>query len=182
MVIDMTIFLVIVIVSAILAIIYINNYNDLQYLKTKIESAENVIDDSLREKYDVILKINTVIKKELRGKKDYLKDINDLKDAKISNFDFDRRLIEYQSTINELIADHKKLDNNKTLLDHLYEIKSIDERLVSGKTFYNKNTTESNQLIRKFPSNIIAKLLHFKVRPYFDGKDMQDDDIEDFKL
>lgn len=178
----MTIFLVIVIVIAILAIIYINNYNDLQYLKTKIEQAENVIDDALREKYDVILKINTIIKKELRGKKDYLKDINELKDEKISNFEFDRKLIEYQSTINELISDHKKLDNNKGITDQLYAIKGIDERLVSGKNYYNKNTTDSNHLIRKFPSNIIAKLLHYKVRPYFDGKDMQDDDIEDFKL
>lgn len=178
----MIIFLIIVIAIAVLAIIYINCYNELQYLKTKIEQAENIIDESLRNKFDLISKANTTIKKELKSKKEYLKDINKLKDMKISNFDFDRKLIEYQNVINELVSDHEKLANNKTLSSLLYDIKTEDEKLISGKEYYNKNTTESNHLIRKFPSLVIAKLLNYKVRPYFDGKNMQDDDIEDFKL
>ena len=178
----MVAFFLIIIVISILAIIYINNYNDLQYLKTKIEQAESVIDESLRTKYDLIIKSNTIIKKELKSKKEYLKDIKNLKDVRISNFDFDRKLIEYQNILGELISDHEKLQSNKDLNNLIYEIKSIDEKLISGKDYYNKNTTESNQLIRKFPSNIIAKLLNYKVKPYFDGKNMQDDDIEDFKL
>ncbi len=178
----MIVFFLIVIVISILAIIYINNYNDLQYLKTKIEQAESVIDESLRNKYDLITKSNSIIKKELKSKKDYLKDIKSLKDKKISNFEFDRKLIEYQNTLNDLINDYEKLKNNNELTNIMYEIKNIDEKLISGKEYYNKNTTDSNHLIRKFPSNIIAKLLNYKVRPYFDGKNMQDEDIEDFKL
>ena len=175
-------FLLIVIAISVLAIIYINSYNNLQYLKTKIEQAESVIDESLREKYDMIVKANNIIKKELKTKKEYLKGLSSLKNEKISNFDFDRRLVEYQNVINELISDHEKLQDNKDLTNLLYDIKGLDERLVSGKDYYNKNTTESNHLIRKFPSTIVAKLLNYKIRPYFDGKNMQDDDIEDFKL
>jgi LemA protein len=178
----MVVFLLIVIAVSVLAIIYINSYNDLQYLKTNIEQAESIIDDSLRTKYDLIAKANTIVKKELKSKKEYFKGLKELKDKKISNFDFDRALIEYQSTLNDLISDHEKLSNNKDLNNIIYEIKSEDERLVSSKDYYNKNTTESNHLIRKFPSLIIAKILHYKVRPYFDGKNMQDEDIEDFKL
>ena len=178
----MVVFFLIIIVISILAIIYINNYNDLQYLKTKIEQAESVIDESLRNKYDLIGKSNTIIKKELKSKKEYLKGIKSIKDEKLSNFDLDRRLVEYQNIIGELINDYEKLQNNKDLSDIMYELKTLDEKLISGKEYYNKNTTESNHLIRKFPSNIIAKILNYNVRPYFDGKDMQDDDIEDFKL
>lgn len=178
----MIIFLLIVIAVSVLAIIYINSYNDLQYLKTKIEQAESVIDESLRTKYDLIVRANSIIKKELKTKKEYFKGLASFKDKKISNFDFDRTLIEYQNTLNDLINDHEKLSKNKDLDNILYDIKSEDEKLVSGKNYYNKNTTESNHLIRKFPSIVIAKLLHYKVRPYFDGKNMQDEDIEDFKL
>ncbi len=132
----MIVFLIIVIMVAILAMIYINSYNNLQYLKTKIEQAESIIDEALREKYDAIVKINSLIKKELKTKKEYLKDINGLKDEKISNFDFDRRLIEYQNIISDLIMDHEKLENNKEINNVLYDIKSIDEKLVSGKNYY----------------------------------------------
>ncbi|MBQ9833784.1 MAG: LemA family protein [Bacilli bacterium] len=178
----MTIFLIIIVVVGLLAIIYINNYNNLQYLKTKIEQAENVIDEALRNKYDVIIKINSIIKKELKTKKEYLKDIINIKDEKISNFDFDRRLIDAMNIINDLVNDHDVLIKNKDITELLYQIKDYDEKLVSGKTYYNKNTTESNHLIRKFPSTIVAKLLNYKIKPYFDGKDMQDDIIDDFKL
>ena len=39
-----------------------------------------------------------------------------------------------------------------------------------------------NTVIRKFPTNIIAKIHRFKIKPFFDGKNMQDAVIDDFKL
>ena len=38
------------------------------------------------------------------------------------------------------------------------------------------------KLIRKFPYNIMGKILKYKEKTFFDGKDMNDDDIKDFKL
>ena len=37
-------------------------------------------------------------------------------------------------------------------------------------------------MIRTFPSNIVAKTCKYKQKFYFDGKDMNDDIINDFKL
>ena len=39
-----------------------------------------------------------------------------------------------------------------------------------------------NAHIRKFPNNIVAKIHQIKSKPYFDGKDMFDDNTKDFKL
>lgn len=177
-----TIILIIVIIIGILGIIYINYYNKLQFLKTKIEQAENIADESLRNKYDLIVKINSLIKKALKTKKDYLKECINLKDKKISNFELDRELVEALTIIDTLISDHEKLENNHDLQDILFEIKNIDEKLSAAKTYYNKNTTEANELIRTFPCVVIAKIHKFKTRPYFDGKNMEDEIIDDFKL
>lgn len=177
-----TILLIIIIIGGILGIIYITSYNKLQFLKTKIEQAENLADESLRNKFDNIVKINTIIKKTLKSKKDYLKEFVSLRDKKISNFELDRELVEAMSTIDTLISDHEKLQLNHELQDIIYEIKNIDEKLTAAKNYYNKNTTEANQLIRTFPSVIVSKIHKFKIKPYFDGKDMQDEIIDDFKL
>lgn len=177
-----TIILIIIIILGILGIIYINSYNKLQFLKTKIEQAENIADESLRSKYDNIVKINNIIKKVLKSKKDYLKEYIDLKEKKISNFELDRELVEAMSTIETLINDYEKLENNHDIQDIIYEIKNIDEKLSAAKTYYNKNTTESNQLIRTFPSAVVAKIHKLKTKPYFDGKNMEDEIIDDFKL
>lgn len=177
-----TIILIIIIILGILGIIYINAFNKLQFLKTKVEQAESIADESLRTKYDSIVKINGIIKKTLKNKKDYLKEYIDLKDKKITNFELDRELVEAMSTIKSLINDHEKLENNHEIQDTLYEIKNIDEKLSAAKTYYNKNTTESNQLIRTFPSAVVAKIHKLKTKPYFDGKNMEDEIIDDFKL
>ncbi len=175
-----SIILLIIIIISIIALIYVITYNNLVNYKIKIEKAEGIIDENLRQKYDLIAKLNIAIKKVVT-KKDYLKEYIDLKDKRISNYELDRKLTEAMNIILEVKNDHSELDTKEFNKD-LKEIERINETLISCKTYYNKNTTELNQIIRKFPSNIIAKIHHYKIKPFFDGKNMQDAVIDDFKL
>ena len=172
--------LVLIIIVGIIAIAYVITYNNLVNYKIKIEKAEGIIDENLRQKYDLIVKMNIAIKKVVT-KKDYLKDYIDLKDKRISNYELDRKLTEAMNIILEVKNDYNELDN-KEFNNELKEINIINETLISCKTYYNKNTTELNQIIRKFPSNIVAKIHRYKIKPFFDGKNMQDAVIDDFKL
>ena len=172
--------LVLIIIVGIIAIAYVITYNNLVNYKIKIEKAEGIIDENLRQKYDLIVKMNIAIKKVVT-KKDYLKDYIDLKDKRISNYELDRKLTEAMNIILEVKNDYNELDN-KEFNNELKEINIINETLTSCKTYYNKNTTELNQTIRKFPSNIVAKIHRYKIKPFFDGKNMQDAVIDDFKL
>ena len=172
--------LVLIIIVGIIAIAYVITYNNLVNYKIKIEKAEGIIDENLRQKYDLIVKMNIAIKKVVT-KKDYLKDYIELKDKRISNYELDRKLTEAMNIILEVKNDYNELDN-KEFNNELKEINIINETLTSCKTYYNKNTTELNQIIRKFPSNIVAKIHRYKIKPFFDGKNMQDAVIDDFKL
>lgn len=174
------IILLLIVILGILAIIYASIYNNLVTYKLKIEKAEGIIDESLRRKYDIIAKLNISIKKVVT-KKDYLKEYIDLKDKRISNYDLDRKLTEAYNIVLDVKSDHDEL-NTKEFNKDLKEIDSINETLISCKTYYNNNTSELNKLIRKVPTNIVAKIHGYKVKPFFDGKNMQDAVIDDFKL
>lgn len=175
-----SIILLIIIIIGIIAIVYVITYNNLVNYKIKIEKAEGIIDENLRNKYDLIAKMNIAIKKVV-NKKDYLKDYIDLKDKRISNYELDRKLTEAMNIILEVKSDYSELDT-KEFNNDLKEVNKINETLTSCKTYYNKNTTELNQIIRKFPTNIVAKIHRYKIKPFFDGKNMQDAVIDDFKL
>ena len=175
-----SIILLIIIIIGVLALIYVTTYNNLVNYKIKIEKAEGIIDENLRRKYDLIAKMNIAIKKVV-NKKDYLKEYIELKDKRISNYELDRKLTEAMNIILEVKNDYSELDT-KEFNNDLKEINAINETLTSCKTYYNKNTTELNQIIRKFPSNIVAKIHRYKIKPFFDGKNMQDAVIDDFKL
>ena len=165
-----------------LGILYVYNYNKLQHSKTKIEHAECLIDESLRSKYDLITQYEKIIKDEVDIEKNFLKDFIKLKDGNISNFELDRKLIDYINIINKVKADNNSLRDNKELKKLSAEEKKIDEKLQAAKSYYNKYTSEMNDLIRTFPSNIVSRMHGFEIKTFFDGKNMQDDVVNDFKL
>ena len=178
----MNILLILIIIIASFAILYISYYNKMQFLKTKIEKAESIIDETLRKRYDMLLKGDSIIKSSLNDGKEYFKDYLKLKEKKITNFEMHRKLKEAFNTLIKFKYDYPELQSNKELKDLSNSIKESDEKIVSITNYYNKNTNELNNYIRKFPSNIIAKLHNFKINTFFDGKDMNDDIYDDFKL
>ena len=58
----------------------------------------------------------------------------------------------------------------------------MNEALAAYKKYYNETIVLYNKLIRIFPYNLIGKILKYKEKTFFDGKDMNDDNIKDFKL
>lgn len=175
-----SIILIAIIIVGTITIIYASVYNNLVIYKLKIEKAESTIDEALRQKYDCIVRLNNLIKKVVT-KKDYLKEYIELKNKRISNYDLDRKLTEAVNTILDVKNDYSELDT-KEFNKELKLINKLNEELTSSKNYFNKNTSELNELIRKFPSNIIAKIHHYTIKPFFDGKNMQDAVLDDFKL
>ena len=174
--------LILLIISGIGTITYIIYYNALQDCKVKIDESESMIDEALRSKYDILLKLESLIKTNIKETKINFKDLNDLKKESISNFQLERKLVDTVLLINKIQDDFPKLEEIKEYRELLNDIRVMDERINASKKYYNKYTSKSNELVRKFPSNIIAKFHNITIRNFFDNKDMNDDIINDFKL
>jgi LemA protein len=175
-------FLFIIILIGASGIFYVYQYNKLQHSKTKIDHAECLIDEALRNTYDILTKADKVIQSELGGDKTYFKGLDKIKNENISNFDLDRKLTEYVSLLDQIKLDNSELANNKGFKDILNEMKKSSEKLQAAKSYYNKYTSELNDLIRTFPSNLVARLHAISIKPFFDGKNMEDEIVDDFKL
>ena len=175
-------FLFIIILIGAIGIFYVYQYNKLQHSKTKIDHAECLIDEALRNTYDILVKADKVIQSELGGEKTYFKGLEKVKNENISNFDLDRKLTEYVSLLDQIKLDNSELANNKGFKDILNEMKKASEKLQAAKSYYNKYTSELNDLIRTFPSNLVARLHAINIKPFFDGKNMEDEIVDDFKL
>ena len=177
----LSILLIIVIIICLMGIYYAISFNTLNDLKTKIHEAEVIIDEALRNKYDTLMRVSNHIRKHMENNKNYFKEYEKLKDPNMTNFDMDRKLNEGYTLILKMIDD-LKLNEDEEINGELEQIKRLDEKLTAAKNYYNKNTSEENAIVRKFPTNIIAKIHGFKVKLFFDGKDMDDEIIDDFKM
>ena len=169
-----------IIVFCLLALLYLSTYNKIQRIKIRIDEAETIIDDMLRTRYDLILKASEIINSYLS--REYFKDLEALKNKKISNFDMDRKITDGLNLYEKIKNDNKNLNDDEKIKEIDLNLKLNEEKLEAAKAYFNLNTTNLNSVLKTFPSMIVGRIHNIKIRPYFDGKDLNDDDINDFKL
>lgn len=176
------ILLSIIIFVCIIIAFYTYLYNKFQDVIIRINEVESTIDTNLRNKYDLLNKSISIIKGNVEIKNDIFDEIVKLRSRKISNFDLDRKLILAFNEFNSLKDKHKELNKSDELNKIEKDINEIDNKLVIFRDYYNDNITNYNRMVKSFPTKIIALINKYEEKLFFDRKDMNDDDYNDFKL
>ena len=104
------IILIIIVVIFLLFIAFNIIYNKFQDYIIRINEVEGKIDEAIREKFDIIIKLNNIIKEKIKTKKVLVDDISKLKDKKISIFEIDRKLVEALNKINFVKSQYTELE------------------------------------------------------------------------
>lgn len=178
----LTILFIIIVLILILLISYIILYNRFNDKIIRINEAENRIDNNLRDKYDTLNRVVTLIKSQMKLKDDDFKDLLKLKSRKLSNFEFDRTLVKIHNEFISIYEKNKELRNSDEIYKAYKQLELIDEELVTLRNYYNGNIASYNKMIKKIPTLFIAKIKKYNERPFYDLKNQNDDDYEDFKL
>ena len=176
--------LILIIIVVLFTVFIIANiiYNKFQDFIIRINEVDGKIDETLRTKYDDIMKLNNIVKEKIKTDKELVDDLSNLKNADKSSFEIHRILIESFNKIDFVKKQYKELNNSEEVNKIFYEISDIDESLSAYVKYYNDNISSYNKFIRKFPYNIIGIILKYKEKTFFDGKDLNDDITTDFKL
>lgn len=177
-----TIILLIIIAVCLIAIWYINIYNKYQTYIIRINEAEAFIDTTLRKRFDLLNKSISIIKANTKIKGDILENIVKLRSRKLTNFELDRQIYDGINEFNGYLESNEELKNNETLIKINIGLNETEADIIAARKYYNDIITDYNKVVRTFPSNIVGKMSKYKKRPYFDGKDMDDEIINDFKL
>ena len=166
---------IIVMLIAILLFTYFVCITNLKKYQEKMDKSEKIIEENLNKKLDLVNTLNSTIKK-VTGKKDYLKDYISINSLNITNIEKDMKLDEGIKLIDELTNDYRDLNKDKEFMKTFNSLREIDEVLVSAKNLFNKNAIKLNQLIKKFPYNIVAKIAKYKIRSFYTTNKTDDGD------
>lgn len=176
-----TIFIIAFIVC-LLAIFYATIYNRFQDYIIRINEVENMIDNNLRNKYDLFNKAIPIIKGNIPKEREIFEEIVKLRSRKLGNFELYRVLVRTTNEFYGLKEEFSDIDKSAELKKIRLQINEIDMKLDNEIEYYNENISIYNSLLKKFPSNIIATFCKYKDKLFFDRKDMNDEDYDDFKL
>lgn len=178
----MIVILIIIVLVCALAVFYARIYNRFQDYIIRINEVESMIDSNLRSKYDLINRAIPIIKTNIDKDKEVFGEIVKLRSRKVGNFELYRILVRASNELNGLKNEFPNIEKSDEIKKIISQIDDIDLKVDNSIEYYNDNISIYNELLKKFPSNIVATFCKYKEKLFFDRKDMSDEDYDDFKL
>lgn len=151
------ILLILIIFAGIIGVIYLSSVSLLKNNLYRINEAEYLIEEILKDKLELITRANNILQKKTDLNIDMFGEVDKLK-LNTNYIQVDRKLSSFYNTIIQIKSDYKSLEDNRSINEIIKEIKNDDEKLEAAKTFYNQYTRKLNEL----KSNIFYKLI-FKI-------------------
>ncbi len=156
------------IVISLLFSIFIINYNKFQTAIIKISEAEENINILLKKKLELILRVKNFIEDK---KEDYkITGLEKLEKQELNTFELNIELEKYNKKIME-ITDYDKsviFDDDEILV--IKDLYNINTECLASERYYNDNVVTYNNLIKCFPSNIIAKICKYKFKDFYSNE------------
>lgn len=149
--------------------IEVNFYNKFQLLKIKISEAINNIDILFEKKFSLLERCTNIIKENNKKYKEelLLDNLVKIKNQKINRFDLNRELTIALRDYHGLLDLDTKLANIDALKKINEDLIDIDNDLNASKKYYNDNIVLYNNLVKCFPSSIVAKIFKYKKEEFF---------------
>ena len=82
----------------------------------------------------------------------------------------------------QIKEDNQKNRELKSFREIIDDYEENELHIISLRTYYNKYTLEYNNMIKKFPYNIVAKFKKYKIRPILEGKELSSNFNNDLEV
>lgn len=163
-------------------IVFVEIYNKFQNYMIRINEAEVEIDSILRKRFDLLNRSINIINANAKVGKDVLEIIVKLRSRKLSNFELDRILYDAINEFNLYREEYPELNQVECFMKVVTSLSESETEIYALRKYYNDVISDYNKLVRKIPSNLIAKMFKYPLKSYFDGKNLNDEVVNDFKL
>jgi hypothetical protein len=168
---------VLIIILTILASIVYQSNDKLSFYKLRIDKAEQQIETELDHRYEIVKEIQKTIEKSTKKELKIYKDLDELKNKKtISTIEYDKLLNELIEMIYLIETDYPKISKKKDFKETIVKLNESNTIIQADKTFYNDNNKEIVNLLKKFPTSIIGKLRNIKINPYYEIREINEDE------
>jgi LemA protein len=170
--------LIVVGILVLIVIWLVSLYNGLVRLRNRRQNAFADIDVQLRQRHDLVPQLVDTVKGYASHEKELLTRITEARSAAMAATTIDGKIAAEQQLTSALaglkvqVEAYPDLKANQNFLQLQEELSDIENKLAASRRFFNAATTEYNNSVESFPSNLIAKNFGFKREIMFDlGED-----------
>ena len=151
------------------------SYNTFTTQEEAIKAQWGQVENQLQRRNDLIPNLVATVKGYAQQEKDVFGQIADAR-AKMAGATTPEQKIEAANAESSALArllvvveNYPQLKSNENFMRLQDELAGTENRLATERMRYNDRIQEYNTNLRKFPSNMTAKIFGFKSYPYFDA-------------
>lgn len=167
--------LILLIILAAVAVWIIAVYNGLIRLKNRVDEAWSDIDVQTKRRYDLIPNLVNAVKGYAAHEKQLFENVTAARSrAMQAGSAHDKAEAEnmLSQTLKSLFAvaeNYPQLRANENFLELQRELADTENKIQASRRFYNGNVRDFNTKIQVFPNNLIAGMLKFAAREFFEA-------------
>ena len=169
----MTILIIIVIIFLIVTIIHL--YNNLVNLRNRVKNSYAQIDVQLKRRNDLIPNLVETVKGYASHEKGVLEEVTKARSNVMNastieeTSEANNQLTSALKTLFAVAENYPDLKANSNFQQLQSELSDTEDKIAYARQFYNDVVLKYNNACQQFPSNIFAKLFHFKESEFFEA-------------
>lgn len=176
-------FWIIIAIIVLVVLWFIGTYNGLIRLKNQTDEAWSDIDVQLKRRYDLIPNLINTVKGYAAHESGVFEKVSQARAAAMGAANpQDKAVAENQlsATLKSLFAvseAYPELKANENFLKLQDELSDTENKIQAARRFYNGNVRDLNIKLQVFPTNMIAGMLGFTARQYFEITNEQEKSV-----
>ncbi len=171
----------ILIVIVIVLVLIIVLYNHLVAMKIRCDNAYSQIDNQLKRRADLIPNLVNVTKGYAKYESEVLMQVVEKRNVFNNIEQIAKNSKEISDKLLNLLAiseSYPDLKANQVFLNLQVELTGTEDKIAYARQFYNDSVQKYNTSIMKFPNNILAKILKYQEKPYFQVSEEDKKEVE----
>ncbi|MFA6973270.1 MAG: LemA family protein [Parcubacteria group bacterium] len=167
--------IILLIIVIVIAVWLVATYNGLITLKNRVDEAWSDIDVQLKRRYDLIPNLVNTVKGYAAHEKEVFEKVTEARARAMgAGSAADKAQAEnmLSNTLKSLFAvaeAYPDLKANQNFLELQRELTDTEDKIQASRRFYNGNVRDFNTKIQVFPTNLIASMLNFVKRDFFEA-------------
>ncbi len=160
--------LVIIAVLAVMFLYIFFTQRSFVSLEEKMKNAFNQINVQMKSRWDAVTNLVQMTKQYTKYEHDTLLDVISKRSPNVSD---PKGLAESEASfrsvlgrLNVVAEQYPQLAANTVFLKTMDEIKDYEEKVRLSRMVYNDSVTKMNVMVRRWPSSMVASMLHFTTR------------------
>ncbi len=177
--------IVIIVIVVLIIFFVIGLYNRLVVLNKRVQEAWSDITAQLKRRYDLIPNLIDTVKGYAKHEKDVFKEVTKAR-TKAMNAETTQEKAEAEnqlsSTLKSLFAvseSYPDVKASKNFLELQRELRDTEDKILASRRFYNTVVRDYNIAIKKFPAVLIASMLGFTKKDFFELDEEQNKVVQE---